>query len=294
MAVTTGISIRLCLAGVALAVFACASALPAARAQMCAGIEVQPATLPGAQSFTYRTASGRDLRLHVFAPKGEGMHSAVLFFFGGGWMIGKVEQFQAQAEAAEAAGIVSVLADYRVSCRDKTSPVDALSDAEAAYAWLRGNAAGLGIAPGRIVLAGGSAGGQLAAAAAILAPVGETPAGLVLFNPALDMVSFGGRIGLSPDQAAAISPSVLPVANLPPTIIFHGDADTIVPIQISRDFCRRAAAGGRACELDEYPGQNHGFFNSRAADPKTHVSPYDDTLAKTLGFLTRVFASSTR
>jgi len=262
-----------------------ATAQPAAPST-CAGVTSQPLTLPGAASFTYEAASGRDLRLHVLpTPAAGARHPAILFFFGGGWRNGSVAAFEGQARRLTDHGMVAVLADYRVKCRDGTSPADATADARAAYAWVRAHAAALNIDPGKIVLSGGSSGGHLAAVTAMLAPAGEKPAALVLFNPAVDLVYIAPFIGLTPAQATAISPSVLPIDQLPPTLIFHGQVDHTVPIRTVRDFCARAVAAGRPCELHEYPSQDHGFYHNHAIDPVIGKSPYDDTLDRALAFL---------
>jgi acetyl esterase len=268
-----------------MALIAACFASSAVWGQACQSVPAQPADLPGAQSYTYKNASGRDLRVHVFGAQAQGRHPAILFFFGGGWQRGSVTQFTDQATATAGKGYVAALADYRVLCRDGTSPVDALADAEAAYTWLRQQAPRLGIDPRRIVLSGGSAGGHLAAATALLAPQGEEPAALVLFNPALDLGTLGDMLKLAPVQIAAISPSALPIGNLPPTVIFHGAADKLVPIATIRAFCTRATAAGRRCELHEYEGQGHGFFNSRNVGPALGASYYEDTLSKSFRFL---------
>lgn len=255
----------------------------AAQAQPCDKVPPQPATIQGARSFVYATPAGRPLSLHVFAPAAAGARPAVLFFFGGGWRQGAVTQFIGQAQAFQAAGYVAVLADYRVICRDPGStPLLSVTDATAAHAWLRAHAGELHVDPRRIALAGGSAGGHIALTAAML-ETKDRPAALVLFNPAVDL-SRGATRGSAPisvDQARAISPAHLPVEGLPPTAIFHGEADQVVPIGPVRDLCARMPR----CVLTAYPGQGHGFFNSRAADPATGLSNYDDTTTRALVFL---------
>jgi acetyl esterase/lipase len=250
----------------------------------CEAIAPQPDTLPGASSFTYRTAAKRDLRLHVFAPAGEASpRPAVLFFFGGAWRVGDITAFQHQARAFAARGYVAVLADYRVKCRDGSTPLDSLRDAQAAYAWLRASADDLDIDPQRIVLSGGSAGGHLALTTAMKASPAHKPAAVVLFNPAVDLVS---KAPMALKLIARhISPSVLSVQALPPTLIFHGQDDRTVLISTVRDFCRRADAAGRVCRLDEYVGHDHGFFHQQQTDLRIGVSPYADTLGKALVFL---------
>ncbi|WDS37220.1 alpha/beta hydrolase [Pseudoxanthomonas sp.] len=250
----------------------------------CQAIAPQPETLPGASSFTYRKAKGRDLRLHVFAPAGEASpRPAVLFFFGGAWRVGDITSFQDQARAFAARGYVAVLADYRVKCRDGSTPLDSLRDAQAAYAWLRDSADDLDIDLQRIVLCGGSAGGHLALTTAMKATPARKPAAVVLFNPAVDLVS-KAPMALKL-IARRISPSVLPVQALPPTLIFHGQDDRTVPIDTVRRFCERASAAGQVCRLDEYVGQDHGFHHQHQVDPRIGVSPYADTLARALAFL---------
>jgi len=251
----------------------------------CLGAGSAPASLPGAASSVYKTASGRDLRVHVLQPADASAHRpAILFFFGGGWRRGQVTQFQAQAAAAAERGYVAVLADYRVACRDGTGVPDAVEDARDAYAWLRHAAAGLGVDPGRIVLAGGSAGGQLALVTALSAPAEARPAALVLFNPAVDLVAAAPWIGLRPEEAAGLSPSAMRLDAAPPMQLFHGDADRIVPVDTVRAFCGKVVAKAGRCDLREYPGEGHGFFNSRAKDA-AGIVPYDDTLARTFAFL---------
>ena len=264
-----------------------AAARPPAGTPNCEGVDDQPATLAGAESFTYRTASDRELRIHVFVPQASTERPAILFFFGGGWRRGTVAQFAAQAQAFQAAGYVAALADYRVFCRDTASPLDAVEDAQAAYAWFRARSGQFGVDPQRIALSGGSSGGQLAMATAQTAPQDARPAALVLFNPAADLTPpmIRNAIGLTEAQAQQISPSVLPVAGLGPTIIFHGEADQVAPIRQARAFCDRVRAAEGQCEVEAYAGQPHGFFNNRTPNAELGRSPYEDTLAGALAFL---------
>lgn len=251
----------------------------------CEGVTAQPAALVGAESVTYRRASGRDLRLHIFRPDPAAAaphHPAILFFFGGAWRIGEITAFEGQARAFAQAGYVAVLADYRVKCRDGTTPFASVSDAEAAYRWMRGHDRHLGIDRNRIVLAGGSAGGQLALVTTQAARVDARPAALILFNPAVDLV--GPAPWYLQPFARWISPSTLSLDHLPPMIIFHGKSDHTVPIDSVRRFCARVGAAGSRCDMVEYRGRAHGFINDRATDPILHRSPYEDTLARSLAF----------
>ncbi|MBW4329864.1 alpha/beta hydrolase [Stakelama sp. CBK3Z-3] len=258
------------------------------------GCPQAPDQVPGAQAIVYDT-KGRPLRLFVLRPADrEKRHPAILFFFGGGWRTGSVRAFQDQAKAFQHRGFVTILADYRVRCRDDTTPLASTRDARKAYEWVFDHATMLHIDKSRIVLSGGSAGGQLAAAVAMLASKKRRPAALVLFNPAVDLVTPAAWY-LKP-FARRISPSALDAKNAPPTIIFHGQSDTRVPITTVRSFCGAIVRVGGACRLWEYPGQVHGFYHDTNPIGYLGRSPFDDTLAKAFEFLkdTAIFGVTRR
>src|SRR5207253_11051350 len=92
-------------------------------------------------------------------PPGARADAATLYLHGGGYVIGSPRSHRHLAAAiARAAGTRALLLDYRLA-PEHPFPA-ALDDAVAAYQWLLGR----GIAPGRIVLAGDSAGGGLTVA----------------------------------------------------------------------------------------------------------------------------------
>ena len=256
------------------------------------GCPSAPEQMAGADTIIYETKD-RPIRLFILRPPVHGgPHPAIIFFFGGGWRTGDINAFADQARAFQRLGYVAVLADYRVRCRDRTTPFAATKDAQRAYEWLRSHAAALQVDRARIVLAGGSAGGQLAAAAAMLAPLDQAPAALVLFNPAVDLV--GPAPWYLKPFARLISPSTLPAATVPPTIIFHGQSDTRVPIGTVRAFCEALRRAGRSCRLWEYPGQGHGFYHSTKLNKHLGRSPYEDSLRKTVNFLDEIGVSRPR
>jgi acetyl esterase/lipase len=153
-------------------------------------------------------------------------------------------------------------------------------DAKSAIRWVRKNAGRLGIDLNRIVASGGSAGGHLAACTALVpgldAPgedtsVSAVPNVAVLFNPALVLAplddqtfpGFGTR--LTADRMGAgprlLSPAHHVRAGAPPTIIFHGRADNVVPFATAEAFAAKMKAAGNRCELVGFEGQGHAFFN---------------------------------
>lgn len=217
----------------------------------------------------FREASAVQLRLHLFRPqawKASDRRPAVVFFFGGGWNSGTPAQFEKQARYLASRGLVTACAEYRVGRRHKTTPLDAVADAQAAMAWLAAQAEEQGIDPTRIAAAGGSAGGHLAACTA-LAPPRELgtdsarPAALVLFNPVLDTGPGGfgrERIG---EGWREISPLHQVRAGAPPTLVLHGTNDRTVPFAQAEAFGNAMAAVEARCEVLAYEGRGHGFFN---------------------------------
>ncbi|MBI5758134.1 MAG: alpha/beta hydrolase [Planctomycetales bacterium] len=260
--------------------------------------------LAKARTEVYKTVGETQLKLFVFTPPGHqasDKRPAVVFFFGGGWNSGSPGQFAPHSERLAARGMVAICADYRVNSRHKAQVKDCVTDAKSAIRWVRSNAAKLGIDPNRIAAGGGSAGGHLAAAVATLdgfdektedASISSRPNSLLLFNPALDLTpdgfgrkadekkadNFRERLGA---EAKALSPAHNIKSGGPPTILFHGRADTTVPFKQAEEFARRMKEAGNRCDLVGYEGQPHGFFNFGRNENKF----YDDTLAKADAFL---------
>lgn len=238
----------------------------------------------------YREVDGAALRLLLFEPEApnDGPRPAILFFYGGGWMGGSPRQFAPWAKHFAGRGWLGLTADYRVWSRHRTTPFAALADARAAYRFLRDHAAEWGVDPDRIVLAGGSAGGHLAAAS-VIAPWPDRegvpdPAALVLLNPALETRVDGdddylaGIAELFEGRGEEISPFHHVRGGLPRTFVAHGTADRIVPFEHSRVFCERMRTAGNVCELRAYEGAGHGFFN-------WGLGRFDDVISKVESFV---------
>jgi acetyl esterase/lipase len=243
-----------------------------------------PPEMPGASVEVYREVNGSKLNAYVFTPpqhQASDRRPAVLFFFGGGWKAGTPGQLLPQSLYLAQRGMVAIPCDYRVQSRHGVIPQDCLRDAKAAIRWARANAARLGIDPARIVVAGESAGGHLAAATALVPGFEEgahpetssMPNALVLFNPAVLLSPADGHPGLLSEASLAsisartqgrpqeISPYHFIRAGLPPSILFHGTKDEAVPFPTVELFAKAMTAAGNRCELKAYEGQPHGFFN---------------------------------
>jgi len=261
-----------------------------------------PLQLEGARTEAYKQVKEARLMVHIFEPV-MGVKTnrpAIVFFFGGGWTSGSPKQFEQQCRHFAARGMVAMTADYRVKSRQGVKPAECVADAKSCLRWVRAHAAQLGVDPNRIVAAGGSAGGHLAAATATLPKfdaVGEdltvssVPNALVLFNPALvlapmdglELEGFGTRVGAERlgAEPADLSPAHQVKTGTPPTIIFHGKADKTVPFVTVEAFAAAMKMAGNRCELVGYEGQGHGFFNFERGDGRY----YHETLAAADQFL---------
>jgi len=256
----------------------------------------QAADAPATRSFVYQKTPQAELELIVHYPPGWKASDArpgIVFFFGGGWQRGSVEQFARQAEYLANRGMVAARADYRVKSRHEVTPRDCVLDARAALAWFRAHAGELGVDPQKIVASGGSAGGHLAACTALGPELDGEPAGdqaayrpnaLVLFNPVL---RFDGvprlmeRIGGDEAVGKAISPTLHLDKSSPPTLILFGTADQLYAQ--GQEFMERAKPLELRVEMFTADDQPHGFFNRPPWTDRTLAAV--DKFLTSLGYL---------
>jgi len=220
----------------------------------------------------YKKADTLNLTLRVFKPAAfdaTQKYPAIVFFFGGGWVGGNIGQFQKQAIYLASRGMVAILADYRVQSRHHTTPFEAVADGKSAIRYLRTHAGDLGIDPDRIVAAGGSAGGHVAAATDLTkldepienAAVSSRPNALVLFNPVFN--NGPGEYGY--DRVGTRYTEISPYHNIrkgaAPTLIMLGTKDKLVSVATADAYKVKLTEAGSRCELLLYPEQPHSFFN---------------------------------
>jgi acetyl esterase len=138
----------------------------------------------GSVSDTIVPGPAGDVPVRVYQPDGEAPIFTIVYLHGGGWVLGSVEGWDPIARLicqSIPATVVSV--DYRLA-PENPYPA-ALEDAWAAVTWAHAKRADLG--PGRLVVAGDSAGGNLAAACALRAvTTGPRLAAQLLFYPVID------------------------------------------------------------------------------------------------------------
>lgn len=242
----------------------------------------------------YKETPQGELRLHFFNPKGikSGQNRpAVIFFFGGGWNGGSPSQFYPHARHLADLGIVAITAEYRTKKGHGTDPRVCVMDAKSAMRWVRKRAKKFGIDPLRIAAAGGSAGGHLAAATATLEKYNEPdddtsisckPEALILFNPVFD----NSDKGYGHDRVKDYWQDFSPMNNLnkttPPTIIFLGTKDDLIPVATAQEYKKIMESHGTRCDLHLYKDEPHGFFNK--AKYNETVSEMDQFLIS-LGWL---------
>ena len=153
------------------------------------------------QALVYKTVDKQgeasELQLQVFLPKGHqssDCRPAAVFFHGGGWYGGTPDHMYPQCRYLALRGMVAISVQYRTINVFGTTPKECVKDGKSAMRWVRSHAAELGINPSRIVAGGGSAGGHIAAATALVeafdeagedASVSCRPDALVLLTPSL-------------------------------------------------------------------------------------------------------------
>jgi acetyl esterase/lipase len=227
-----------------------------------------------------------ELPVRVYTPEGSPPFPIVVFFHGGGWVVGTLDSFDPLCRAlAAAVPAVVVSVDYRLA-PEHPWPA-AAEDAYAATLWASRNAAELGGAQHRLAVAGESAGGNLAAVVALGARDrgGPAIAFQLLVYPPLDAAGdtaswrefaegffltadgmrwywdhyLGGADGRAPD-ASPLRAAFF--GGLPPALVIEADHDVL------RDegeaYAARLAQAGVPATASRYPGMVHGFVRWRA------------------------------
>lgn len=238
-----------------------------------AGIQVMGQACKFTSSkFIYKEIDGYELEMTMYKPVLSTPMNlpAIVFFFGGGWTGGTPEHFKMQAEYLASRGIIVFCPDYRVKSRQGTSPFESVKDARSAMRYVRSHSREFGIDSDKIVAAGGSAGGHLAACMGIMNEIIEEtddlsvsakPFLMVLFNPVIDTSKKGYGSEKVAGREFEISPVHQIYAGVVPTLIMHGKEDTTVPYENVVRFESLMKQEGNKCKLKGYKNQKHGFFN---------------------------------
>ena len=221
-------------------------------------------------------------RVRIYNPTGPNPKPALIYFHGGGWVLGAPETIDVPCRRlANASGCVVVSVDYRLAPEHHfPAPLD---DCYAATRYVAEHAAELGVDSRRLGVGGDSAGGNLAAAVTLMARDrgGPALAFQLLVYPVTDHAfdtgsyrAFGKDHGLSeaamrwfwaqylarPDDGKnpLASPLKAELHGLPPALVITAEFD---PLRDEGEaYAARLRAAGVHVQLKRYDGQLHGFF----------------------------------
>ncbi|WP_067831228.1 alpha/beta hydrolase fold domain-containing protein [Actinomadura kijaniata] len=248
---------------------------------------------------------GGRLPARLYRPGGADPVPGLVYFHGGGWMLGDVESYDPVARAlVVASGVAVVSVDYR---RPPEDPFPAaVDDAVAAVGWTVRNARRLGLDAARLGVAGDSAGGQIAAAAALrLRGTGMAAAVQVLVYPALDLravppappdpdglvfppTDLRWVVETYLDGADPAHPEVSPllapeVSGLPPAVVATAEYDRLRPQGLA--YAARLRAAGVPVTLIPGAGLDHGYlgWGSFARRPAAAVARIGAAVGAVLG-----------
>jgi len=226
--------------------------------------------------------AGGEITVRAYSPGGPGPHPALVYYHGGGWVIGDLHTHDGLCRSLTNAARCAVLSvDYRLAPESKY-PV-AVEDSYAALLWIAANADRLGIDRRRIAVGGDSAGGNLATVVALAArdrkgprlalqvliyPVTdhdldtrsyvENATGYVLtregmrwfWNHYLAREAQGREPYASPLRASSL-------AGLPPALVITAEYDPLC--DEGEAYAARLRDSGVPVTLTRYPGMFHGF-----------------------------------
>jgi acetyl esterase len=233
-----------------------------------------------------RSIPGRQgtIPVRIYRPAGSAGRPVVVFFHGGGWVLGGLKGHNAICRRVAAENEVVVVAvDYRLAPEHKFPA--AVEDAYDATCWAASHAAEFGAAPEKTIVMGDSAGGNLSAVVSILARDAATPriAGQVLIYPAVDLVGrypsqerysdnpvlSGPSMAFFKDAyfrfpADASDPRVSPMrvedlSRLPPALVLTAEYDPLC--DEGQAYAERLRSAGNEASVACFPGMPHGFLS---------------------------------
>jgi alpha-L-fucosidase 2 len=244
----------------------------------------------------YGRAGKYSLLFDAHIPDGRGPFPAVLLVHGGAWVRGdRITSVEPLFKPLTDAGFAWFSISYRLAADVVRNPIAAAlhlgaaeSDVRRAVAFVKEHASEYRVNPNKVVLIGESAGGQLAAMAALRPDPGGTVQGVVAFYTPSDLVSLVRASSMIPDNVRdavkgtsfddilmaglkEFSPINYVSATSPPFLLIHGTDDNIVPVAQSERFCDKFRTAGAGCQLYKVEGGGHGiraWQSSRLTDYK--------------------------
>lgn len=227
--------------------------------------------------------AGHSLPVRIYTPEGQAPFAGLVYFHGGGWVIGSIATHDGLCRSiANAAGCVVVSVDYRLA-PEHPFPA-ATEDAYAATQWVSNHADALGMDPARIAVGGDSAGGNLAAVTSLMARdrAGPKLALQVLLYPIADYDlntssyrDFAEGHLLTRDAMAWFFKHYVPAEahlehpylsplrapshqGLPPALVITAECDPLC--DEGNAYAKRLERAGVPVKWSCYPGMIHGFI----------------------------------
>lgn len=209
-------------------------------------------------------APRRELALDIYRPASAAPAPVVVFFYGGGWEWGRRQDYRFVGRRLAKAGMLAIVADYRTFPRTRFPGF--VEDGASAVAWARRHAREYGGDPGRLFVAGHSAGAQIAALLATdaryLRARGLRPrdlAGAIGLSGPYDFVIEGGLEPVFGPRA--LWPQAQPVrfvdGDEPPFLLVHGRDDARVEARDSVELAAALEARGEPARLLLLDGGGH-------------------------------------
>ncbi|MGA2410394.1 MAG: alpha/beta hydrolase, partial [Candidatus Binataceae bacterium] len=249
-----------------------------------------------------------DVPVRIYSPPGRGPFGGLVFFHGGGWVIGNIETHDALCrDLTSRANIVTISVDYRLAPEHKFPA--APEDCYAVTKWVGANTALLNIEPGKVAVGGDSAGGNLAAVIALMArdrggpsiafqaliyPVTDSSRdtasyhefakdGYILSKADMDWF-FGYYLKPGDENNPWVAPAKAnDLSRLPPALVLTAGYDPLRDEGEAYGEALRKA--GVPVKISRYEGVCHGFVSMAAAldEGKRAVAEIASELQKAVG-----------
>lgn len=223
----------------------------------------------------YCQVDGVSLLLDASIPKDALAVPAAIIVHGGGWVRGdRRGEVEPLFQPLTDAGIAWFSIDYRLVTNAMQFGFG-IDDVESAVRFIRSHASEFHIDADKVALIGESAGGQLAAMAALRLPSGSVKAAVAFYTPT-DLVKLLKNSNYIPAQIrrsvegtpwenlilaglGQLSPIQNVRRDMPPFLFIHGTADPLVPFSQSTSMCERMREAGASCEVYPLEGAGHGI-----------------------------------
>lgn len=269
-------------------------------------------TVQRTNAVVYGKRGEHTLALDVIKPARPNGYGVVLMA-SGGWKSPTPGSFSAWVAAPLLRRGYTVFPVYHVP-QPQATVMEIVEDVNRGVRFIRHHAREYGVNPDRLGLVGGSSGGHLSLMLATRGGSGPADAtdpveressavqALAIFYPVTDLLNLGDstenlhdggppksfvrafgpqstNLPIWTNIAREMSPICFVHSNLPPTLIYHGDADTLVPLDQSQRYQAKAREAGCTVELVIHQGGKHGWW-SMSLDIRRFADWFDQYLVR--------------